>query len=82
LEEFLSFDWQHAINQRSERIFSSQRYEPHPNLDLEVEIYFQRHPLQRRIEYGVFGMLTLANTYMIAKALQAIRSSKTRAAKN
>jgi hypothetical protein len=82
LEGFLPYEWQHAINQRSERIFRSQPYEPHPDMELEFELYFRQHPQQRDFEYAVFGILTLANAYLIAKVWQAIKSSKSRAGRN
>jgi hypothetical protein len=76
LEGFLPYEWQHAINQRSERAFSSQQYGPHANLDWEFELYFRQHPRQRNIQYAAFGILTLANACLIAKVWQAFKSSK------
>lgn len=74
LEGFLPYEWQHAINQRSERVFSGQQYAPHSDLDLEFKMYFRQHPGQRKIQIAVFGILTLANACLIIKVWRAFKS--------
>jgi hypothetical protein len=31
-ESLLPYEWQHSISRRSEQIFHSQKYEPHPDM--------------------------------------------------
>ena len=73
LEGFLPYEWRHVIHQRFESIFPSPVYAPHPNMDWEFELHFREHPLQRWIEYGVLGVLTLGDAYLISKAWRAFR---------
>jgi hypothetical protein len=76
LEGFLPYRWRHAIHLPSEPAISSQRYAPHPDMDSEFEVYFQQHSRQLKIEYVVFGILSLANTYLIARVWRAFKTSK------
>ena len=73
LEGILPYEWRHAIHQQSLRIFPSERYDPHPDMDWEFELDFRQHPSHRAILYAVTGILTLGNVFLYAKVLQAFR---------
>jgi hypothetical protein len=72
LEGFLPYEWQHAIQQRSERIFPAEKYEPHPNMDWEFELDFRQHPSHRAVGYGLTAVLAIGNAYLIAKVWKAL----------
>lgn len=66
VEEFLPYKWRHAIHQRTERIFPTETYAPHPDMDWEFELDFRQHPTHRAVEYGVHGVLVVIDSYLIA----------------
>ncbi len=82
LEGFLPYEWQHAIQQQSERVFPSERYDPHPDMSWEFELDFRQHPSHRVVAYGVTAILTIGNAYLIAKVWKALSRLKARPAEN
>jgi hypothetical protein len=66
VEEFLPYKWRHAIDQRTERIFPTGTYAPHPDMDWEFELDLRQHPMHRAVEYGVLGVLVLIDSFLIA----------------
>jgi hypothetical protein len=76
LEGFLPYAWQHAIQQRSERVFPSTRYDPHPDMAWEFELDFRQHPSHRAVLYGVLAILAIGNAYLISKVWKALGRSK------
>jgi hypothetical protein len=67
LEGFLPYGWQHAIHQRTERIFPSKRYEPHPDVGWEFELDYRQHPAHRIAMYGLQGVLVFGVAYLMSK---------------
>ena len=76
LEEFLPYEWRHAIHQQSERVFPSKQYDPHPDMDWEFELDFRQHPWHRTVVYGVSTIPAIGNVYLIAKVWKAFRRLK------
>ena len=72
LEGFLPYEWRHAIHQQSEKLFSTKKYDPHPDIDWEFELDFRQHPSHRAIVYGVSAILAIGNGYLIAKVCKAL----------
>jgi hypothetical protein len=70
--EFGPYKWRHAIHQQSERLFPSERYDPHPDMDWEFELLFRQNPWARTAYYGVVGFLALINGYLISKVWRAL----------
>ena len=52
LEGFLPYGWRHAIQPRTERVFPSLKYDPHPDMDWEFELDFQQHPAHQFVMTG------------------------------
>jgi uncharacterized membrane protein len=52
LEGFLPYGLRNAIQQRTERVFPSLKYDPHPDMDWEFELDFQQHPARRFVMTG------------------------------
>jgi hypothetical protein len=73
LEGFLPYEWQHAIHQRSERIFPSKKYEPHPDMGWEFELDYRQHPSHRVAMYTLQGVLVVGVGYLITKIWQRMR---------
>jgi|KBSSwiStaDraftv2_1062776.scaffolds.fasta_scaffold428360_1 hypothetical protein len=67
LEGFLPYEWRHAIHQQSERIFPSERYDPHPDMDWEFELDYRQHPWHRAVMYGFQGILVVGVGYLILR---------------
>jgi hypothetical protein len=67
LEGFLPYKCQHDIYQRSERIFPSKKYKPHPDMGLEFELDYRQHPSHRVAMYGLQGVLVVGVAYLIAR---------------
>ena len=55
LESFLPHEWRHAIHLKTERVFPSARYDPHPDMDWEFELDYRQHPAHRVVLYGAVG---------------------------
>ena len=72
LEGFLPYEWRHAIHQQSEKLFPSKKYDPHPDMDWEIELDFRQYPSHRAIVYGVSAILAIGNGYLITKVRQAL----------
>jgi hypothetical protein len=74
LEGFLPYEAQHAIHQRSERIFPSKRYEPHTDMGWEFELDYHQHPSHGIAMYGLLGVLVFGVAYLILKIWKRLRS--------
>jgi hypothetical protein len=67
LEEFLPYQYQHAISVQMERAFLTPRYDPHPNMDWEIETVLQQHPSYRIALYLITLAMATGNAFLIAK---------------
>lgn len=76
LEGTLPYEWRHAINQQSEKVLPSKRYDPHPDMDWEFELDFRQHPSHRAVLYGLSAILAFGNACLIAKVWQSVRRLK------
>jgi hypothetical protein len=73
LEGFLPYRWRHAVHEQSERVFPSQKYDPHPDMDWEFELDYRQHPSHRVAMYGFLGTLVLGVAYLISKVSRRLR---------
>jgi hypothetical protein len=71
LEGFLPYDWRHPISEQLDRIFPAQRYDPHPNMDWEIETVLRQHPLYRITLYLITAALATGNAFLIVKVWHA-----------
>jgi hypothetical protein len=78
LEGFLPYEWQHAIQQRYDRVFPSERYDPHPDMGWEFDLDFRQHPWHRAIAYGFTALLAIGDAYLIVKVWEALHRLKAR----
>jgi Family of unknown function (DUF5677) len=76
LEGFLPYKWQHAIHRQSERLFPSERYDPHPDMGWEFELDSRQHPSHRAALYGVLAILAIGDAYLILKVWKALGRSR------
>jgi hypothetical protein len=67
LEGFLPYKCPQEICQQSERIFTSKKYEPHPDMGLEFELDYRQHPSHGIAMYGLQGVLVVGVAYLIAR---------------
>lgn len=63
----------HAIHQQFERVFPSERYDPHPDMDWEFELDFRQYPSHRIASYALLGILVIGVAYLISKVWQKLR---------
>ncbi len=75
MESFLPYKWQHAFHQQSERIFPSEKYDPHPDMGWEFELDYRQHPSHRVAMYGLLGTLVLGVAYLISKVWRRLRQA-------
>ena len=75
LEGFLPYRWRHAVHEQSERVFPSQKYDPHPDMDWEFELDYRQHPSHRVAMYGFLGTLVLGVAYLISKVWRRLRQA-------
>ena len=75
MESFLPYKWQHEIYQQSERIFPSEKYDPHPDMGWEFELDYRQHPSHRVAMYGLLGTLVLGVAYLISKVWRRLRQA-------
>ena len=73
VEVFLPYKWSHSIHQQYERTFPSRRYDPHPDMDWEIELDFRQHPSHKALAYGVAAILAVGNAFLIARVWKASR---------
>jgi hypothetical protein len=73
LEGFLPYRSRHAIHQQFERVFPSERYDPHPDMDWEFELDFRQYPSHRIASYALLGILVIGVAYLISKVWQKLR---------
>ena len=73
LESFLPYEWRHAIHQQTERVFPSAKYDPHPDMDWEFELYYRQHPAHRLVMNGVVGVLVGGVAYLTVKTWRKLR---------
>jgi hypothetical protein len=73
LEGFLPYRWDHLISEQLDRIFRVQKYEPHPNMDLEIETVLREHPSYRIALYVITAAIATGNAFLIAKVWKARR---------
>ncbi len=67
LEESLPYQYQYAVSEQMKRAFPTQRYDPHPHLDWEIETVLQQHPSYRIALYLITAALPTGNAFLIAK---------------
>ena len=73
LEGFLPYKWHHPISDQLDRVFPSQKYEPHPNMDWEIETVLSQHPVYRIVLYLITALLATGNALLISKIWKARR---------
>jgi hypothetical protein len=73
LEGFLPYKWHLPISDQLDRIFPSQKYEPHPNMDWEIETVLSQHPTYRIVLYLITALLATGNALLISKIWKARR---------
>ena len=73
LESFLPYEWRHVIDQRTERVFPSPKYDPHPDMDWEFELDYRQHPAHRFAEYGVVTVLVVTVGFLMRKTWRKLR---------
>ena len=71
LEGFLPYEWHHPISVQLDRIFPSQIYAPHPNMDWEIETVLRQHPTYRIVLYLITALLATSNALLISKIWKA-----------
>ena len=77
LEAFLPYEWQHAIQHQTDRIFPREKYDPHPDMGWEFfELDYRQHPSHRAVLYAVAAILSVGNAYLIAKVWKALNRLK------
>jgi hypothetical protein len=73
LESFLPYEWRHAIHQQTDRVLTSPKYDPHPDMDWEFELDYRQHPAHRVVMYGVVGLLAAGVACLIVKTWRKLR---------
>ena len=71
LEGFLPYQWHHHIAEHVNRVFPTLPYQPHPNMDWEIETILRDHPFYRIAVYLVNAVLATGNALLIAKLSKA-----------
>ena len=72
LESLFPRRWRHPISEELTRILPGQRYEPHPNMDLEIDEVLNEH---RSLKIGVYlfaGALAVGNVFLILRLSKAL----------
>jgi hypothetical protein len=71
LEGLLPYEWRHPIADVLDRVFPPQRYEPHPNMDWEIETVLRQHLAFRIAVYLITAVLATGNAFLITKVWRA-----------
>jgi hypothetical protein len=65
LEGFIPYEWRHPMSEQLGRIFPAPRYDPHPNMDWEIETVLRQHRSYRIALYLITAVLASGNACLI-----------------
>jgi hypothetical protein len=76
LESLVPYRRHHPVSEALGHIFPSQEYQPHPNMDSEIEIVLRQHRSLRIGLYLLTAALATGNAFLISRVWKAWRLLK------